>query len=140
MLRPHSDDAAVVRDNAPKSYENRLSRASAIQGNVAHTRLGNAGNSGEPSPRLDKPFTLTRDPAVIASVRRNGLSDVIGAIRPDGWAMVYRWSLERYRAALVSAVLRCPNCGTPTPNGGECRDCYALGRALSPSASPGEKA
>ncbi len=66
-------------------------------------RLLNEAESGSnplngPSIRGDKPFVMTRDPAVVASVRANGLDDVIGEVRPDGWALVYRWSLERWRA------------------------------------------
>jgi hypothetical protein len=50
-----------------------------------------------PAVRGTPEYVLTRDPSIVESVRRNGLSDVIGLMREDGFALCYRWSVERYR-------------------------------------------
>lgn len=44
-----------------------------------------------------------KDASEIEAVQRNGIDDVIGEMRPDGFAFCYRWSVERYRKQLLRA-------------------------------------
>lgn len=62
-------------------------------------------NQHDPERKREAAYVLTRDPDVVASVQRNELHDVIGVMRPDGFALCYRWSVDRWRAHAARAAL-----------------------------------
>lgn len=101
MYDAYADNAALSTAPTPIPRKSQGIRADAVYPSGEDFATGNAGKTASGTLPLDRPaFAMTRDPAIVESVRRNGLPDVIGYVRDDGWAVVYRWSLERYRERL----------------------------------------